>query len=212
MTGRQWEWLRGSLMTPVLAFLCYNQERVVKYETGKLKTSAQWVQIFKHGTFFTKNKTDLREFLQLSFYLSFLLISVIQIKHIVLFSKECYCTKIMFEIFLLITHCAALRSKKFHFLSQKICWALNQNIMILGNVNLIHSADPQSRPVVVIIFAHVVRPSVHPHFLNLTKQTTENNGRYWRDCGSGRLDHWWHIYGWLLCLGKIVIYLQLTMI
>ena len=35
---------------------------------------------------------------------------------------------------------------------------------------LIHSADPQSPPVVIIIFAHVVRPSVRPHFSNLAKQ------------------------------------------
>ena len=41
-----------------------------------------------------------------------------------------------------------------------------------GSFELIHSADPQSRPwprpVLIIVFAHVVRPSVrpsvHPHF------------------------------------------------
>ena len=34
---------------------------------------------------------------------------------------------------------------------------------------LIHSADPQSRPVGIIVFAHVVRTSV-PTFQNLAKQ------------------------------------------
>ena len=34
---------------------------------------------------------------------------------------------------------------------------------------LIHSANPQSRPVGIIVFAHVVRPSV-PTFQNLEKQ------------------------------------------
>ena len=32
--------------------------------------------------------------------------------------------------------------------------------------------------------------SVRPHFSNLAKQ---NNVRYRRDCGSGRVDHWWHL-------------------
>ena len=55
---------------------------------------------------------------------------------------------------------------------------------------LIHSANPKSRPVGIIVFAHVVRPSVRPHFSNLEKnKTTENNVRYWRDYGSGRMDH-----------------------
>ena len=38
---------------------------------------------------------------------------------------------------------------------------------------LIHSADPQKRPVVIIVFAHVVRPSVRPSipsFPSLAKQ------------------------------------------
>ena len=34
---------------------------------------------------------------------------------------------------------------------------------------LIHEADPQSRPVVIIMFAHVVRSSVRPHFLKQNK-------------------------------------------
>ena len=36
-----------------------------------------------------------------------------------------------------------------------------------------------------------VRMSV-PTFINLAKQS-ENNVHYWRDCGSDRVDHWWHL-------------------
>ena len=58
---------------------------------------------------------------------------------------------------------------------------------------LIHETDPQSRPVVIIVFAHVVRSYVRPSPLFITKQNSnKNNVRYWRDCGSGRVDHWWH--------------------
>ena len=34
--------------------------------------------------------------------------------------------------------------------------------------HLIHSADPQSRPVVIIVF--IVRTYVRPHFSNIAKQ------------------------------------------
>ena len=56
---------------------------------------------------------------------------------------------------------------------------------------LIHEADPQSRPVVSIVFAHV-RSSVRPSFPNFhkTKQiSSKNNVRNCQDCGSGRVDH-----------------------
>ena len=56
---------------------------------------------------------------------------------------------------------------------------------------LIHEADPQSRQVVITIFARVVRPSV-PTLQNLTKQSSTScivRDHYWRDCGSGRVDH-----------------------
>ena len=39
---------------------------------------------------------------------------------------------------------------------------------------LIHSADPQSRPVVIIASAHVVHPSVRPHFSKSSK-TNQNS-------------------------------------
>ena len=35
---------------------------------------------------------------------------------------------------------------------------------------MIHSANPKSLPVGIIVFVHVVRPSVRPHFSNLGKQ------------------------------------------
>ena len=54
-------------------------------------------------------------------------------------------------------------------------------------VLLIHSANPKSRHVGIIVFTHVVRP-----FQIKKNKATENNIRYWRDYGSGRVDHWWH--------------------
>ena len=57
---------------------------------------------------------------------------------------------------------------------------------------LIHSADPQSRPVVIIVFARDVRPYVSPHFSKCfkTKQLlNENSDHFSQYCGSGRADH-----------------------
>ena len=55
---------------------------------------------------------------------------------------------------------------------------------------LIHSADPQTRPVVIIIFVHV---SVRT-FKNIAKETSlENNDHYWWECGSGWGDHSPHL-------------------
>ena len=68
-------------------------------------------------------------------------------------------------------------------------------------LQLIHSADQRSRQVVIIVFARVVRPSVRPHFSKSSKtKQSENNVHCRRDCGSGRVDHWWHLscssYNW----------------
>ena len=54
-------------------------------------------------------------------------------------------------------------------------------------------ADPRvdslSRPVVITIFASVNCLSI-PTFQNLAKQSSsKNSDRYWRECGSGRVDH-----------------------
>ena len=62
---------------------------------------------------------------------------------------------------------------------------------------LIHSADPQSRPVVIIVSAHVVRTYVRLHFSksSKTKQiSSENNDHYGRDCGSARVYLFFHVY------------------
>ena len=57
---------------------------------------------------------------------------------------------------------------------------------------LIHEADPQSRAGSDHCFAYAVRSYVRPHFTKQNK-TNFNNVRYWWDCGSGRVDHWWHL-------------------
>ena len=46
--------------------------------------------------------------------------------------------------------------------------------MSMMSIELIHSANPQSMPVGIIIFAHVVRQSVGPHFSKLVKQNKVN--------------------------------------
>ena len=66
---------------------------------------------------------------------------------------------------------------------------------------MIHSADPQSQPDSDHYF-HICH--ICPHvctsvatFQNLAKQNNFqvkiNCDRYYRDCGSGRGDHWWHL-------------------
>ena len=74
---------------------------------------------------------------------------------------------------------------------------------------LIHEADPQSRPVVIIVFAHVVRPSVRrPPLFNTKQISSEIKVRYWRDCGSGWVDHWRH----MSCLVSIYLRFLLLLI
>ena len=70
---------------------------------------------------------------------------------------------------------------------------------------LIHEADLQSQPVVITISARVFCPSVRPLFSKSRKikqHSSENSDRYWRDCGSGRVDHGWHT-----CLVKVKVFL-----
>ena len=54
---------------------------------------------------------------------------------------------------------------------------------------LIHASGPLSQPRQWSLFLHMLsfRTSLRPH---LSKQ---NNVRYWRDCGSGHVDYWWHL-------------------
>ena len=71
-----------------------------------------------------------------------------------------------------------------------------QNVLHCWGGLLIHSADPQSRPVVIIVFTHVIRTSVRSHFSKSSKAkqiSNESNVHYWPDCGSGRVVHWWHL-------------------
>ena len=49
----------------------------------------------------------------------------------------------------------------------------------LNNTFLIHSANPKSRPVEIIVFTHVVRPS--PLFKSRKTKQKTMNVRYWRD-------------------------------
>ena len=51
---------------------------------------------------------------------------------------------------------------------------------------LIHSANPQSRPIGTIVSPHVVCQSP---LLKSSVAKQKNNVRYWRGCGSGRMDH-----------------------
>ena len=59
-------------------------------------------------------------------------------------------------------------------------------------VILIHEADPQSRPVVIIVFC-TCRPSVRQHFSKQNKFQAKTMFYYWQDCGSDLVDHWWHM-------------------
>ena len=75
---------------------------------------------------------------------------------------------------------------------------------------LTHEAKPQSRPVVITIFTLWVWTSFRPSSLFKISHSnnflSENNVRYWRDCGSGRVDHWWHlscIYYFTYCINKL---------
>ena len=78
-----------------------------------------------------------------------------------------------------------------------VSWEGKRRRKIIANFKEECFLEPLGRPLVIIIFAQVsVRPSVRPHFSKFgkTKQTAhENNDRYWRDCGSGRGDPWWHM-------------------
>ena len=49
-----------------------------------------------------------------------------------------------------------------------------------------------TRPVVITIFTCVVCTFVLSKSHKTKQISRENSDRYWRDCGSGRVDHWWH--------------------
>ena len=56
---------------------------------------------------------------------------------------------------------------------------------------LIHSDNPKSRLVWIIVFAHVVRPSVRPHYSNLEKQNNRKQCYLLAWLWTGLVDHWW---------------------
>ena len=64
---------------------------------------------------------------------------------------------------------------------------LTQDYAMAAKNLLIHSANPQFRMVVIIVFSHAVRPSLFKS--SKTKQLKIMVATYWRDCGSGRVDH-----------------------
>ena len=54
--------------------------------------------------------------------------------------------------------------------------------------------DPLGQPSVMADRDHcfrTYRPSVSIFSKSSKIQQSENNDHYWRDCGSGRVDHWW---------------------
>ena len=83
--------------------------------------------------------------------------------------------------------------RKFEFTKFTERWEVkSENVVLVALIKLIHSAAPQARPIVIIVFTHIVRPSTLSKS-NKTKQvSTENNVvHYWRDCESDLVDHWW---------------------
>ena len=80
----------------------------------------------------------------------------------------------------------------------KVHWIdpLSQSTVMAGSDHCFRTCCPSVRP--------FVRPPV-PTFQIQQNKTTENNGRYCRDCGSGRVDHWWP----RSCLSLFFLHLQL---
>ena len=69
--------------------------------------------------------------------------------------------------------CNEHNQKLYIFKSVHLCLSLKFTFNIPsfnGSRKLIHSANPKSLSVGIIVFAHVVHPSVCPHFSNLEKQ------------------------------------------
>ena len=72
---------------------------------------SQWVQIFLSMEHFVHYNNNWSKRISTTFFL-LIIFSIMQIKVFVLFNKQCYYKiKITFEIFLLITHCAAAAAK-----------------------------------------------------------------------------------------------------
>ena len=65
---------------------------------------------------------------------------------------------------------------------------------------MIHLADPQTRPVVTIVFTHVRKYGRVSKSSKRKQISSESNVHYWQEFGSGRVDHWWYS-----CLVIIII-------
>ena len=71
--------------------------------------------------------------------------------------------------------------------------------MSSSNNILIHSANPKSRSVEIVVFALVVRPSI-PTFQNLAKQNKAKTIFANGETVGGRVDHWRHLSFCYFCL------------
>ena len=66
---------------------------------------------------------------------------------------------------------------------------------------VIHETDPQSRPVVITPSLLKILQYKTKFTRKTMKSLSENSDRYWRECRSGRVDHWWHT-----CLVCVVLF------
>ena len=74
-------------------------------------------------------------------------------------------------------------------MNDKLFPPIDKQLKLVFEANFISDVDRLGRPTLV------VRTYVRPTFQNLAKQISNaNNVYYWRDCGSGQVDHWWHFY------------------
>ena len=87
-----------------------------------------------------------------------------------------------------------------------LLWFWNTFRTSLLSMNGSTRPTQKSRPVGIIVFAHVVRPYVQIY----KNKTTENNVRYWCDFESGWVDHWWHLFGFNYLPDVINVPLGLT--
>ena len=90
--------------------------------------------------------------------------------------------------------CVEIQIKKYWFLPKLEFDNAVQVHDISFKTRIAFHIDQLRQPTLrAISLAHVVRTSVRTHFSNLARQNNKNNVCYWRDCGSGRVDHWWHL-------------------
>ena len=79
-----------------------------------------------------------------------------------------------------------------------ICFAFPGNFKgKVNNWNVSMWTDPLGRPTVRVGSDHCFRTCcLYVHFSKSSKTrqiSSENNVHYWRDCGSSRVDHWFHL-------------------